>query len=30
LQYHHICEDTVPSLSCEEIARANKPEYQAA
>jgi hypothetical protein len=30
LQYHHICEDTVPSLSDEAVARTNKPEYQAA
>lgn len=30
LQYHHICEDTVPSLSDQEVARANNPEYQSA
>ena len=30
LQYHHICEDTVPSLSNEERARHSNPEYQKA
>lgn len=30
LQYHHICEDIVPSLSAKEKAEANQIEYQAA
>lgn len=30
LQYHHICEDIVPSLSSKERAEANLYEYQTA
>lgn len=30
LQYHHICEDTIPNLCDRDIASANKIEYQSA